>query len=114
MRWGFTEPDPREDLSGRTLRESFADSGPADCLRMDLDEVKVDSLVPKRWRAESTTAPPAGVRASRRADGPSASSAAARAARAALRGHARARQGERRLKEFPQTHPIAAAKAATT
>ena len=80
---------------------------------MDLDEVQVDSLVPKPLRARQVHAArfSAGVRALRRARWPT------RVRRAAARGAVlryvgtleggRARAG---LKEFPRNHPVASAK----
>jgi len=68
-RWG-SRTEPREDLSGRR-REKLLILGRQNCLRIDLDEVKVDSLCPSAGARPSTT----GFlrrRASRRADGPSA------------------------------------------
>jgi aspartokinase/homoserine dehydrogenase 1 len=110
-RMGFTEPDPREDLSGQDVARKLLILARQIGLRMDLDEVEVDSLVP---------APLArGVYSSRfltafqRYDGAMAD----RVRRAASRGavlryvgtleRGRARAG---LKEFPRNHPVAAAK----
>src|SRR6185295_4761862 len=44
---GFTEPDPREDLSGQDVARKLLILGRQIGLKMDLAEVKVDSLVPK-------------------------------------------------------------------
>jgi aspartokinase/homoserine dehydrogenase 1 len=49
-RVGFTEPDPRDDLSARTWQEAV-DSGAEIGLKMELDEVTVDSLVPRPLRS---------------------------------------------------------------
>ena len=46
-RMGFTEPDPREDLSGQDVARKLLILGRQIGLKMDLDEVQVDSLVPK-------------------------------------------------------------------
>jgi aspartokinase/homoserine dehydrogenase 1 len=46
-RMGFTEPDPREDLSGMDVARKLLILARQIGLTMDLDEVRVDSLVPK-------------------------------------------------------------------
>src|SRR4026209_1938769 len=46
-RMGYTEPDPREDLSGQDVARKLLILARQIGLKMDLDEVKVDSLVPK-------------------------------------------------------------------
>src|SRR5438874_2026839 len=46
-RMGFTEPDPREDLSGQDVARKLLILARQIGLKMDLGEVKVDSLVPK-------------------------------------------------------------------
>src|SRR5262249_6477946 len=46
-RMGFTEPDPREDLSGQDVARKLLILARQIGLRMDLDEVEVDSLVPR-------------------------------------------------------------------
>src|SRR6266852_5315328 len=43
---GFTEPDPREDLSGQDVARKLLILARQIGLKMDLDEVEVDSLVP--------------------------------------------------------------------
>jgi aspartokinase/homoserine dehydrogenase 1 len=108
---GFTEPDPREDLSGQDVARKLLILGRQIGLRMDLDEVKVDSLVPKalaRGKYDRAFLP-----AFARQD----AQMAERVKRAAARGNVlryvgtlergRASAG---LKEFPQIHPIASAK----
>jgi len=110
-RMGFTEPDPREDLSGQDVARKLLILGRQIGLTMDLDEVRVDSLVPKAL-----------------ARGPYSSrffsafeqcdaELAARVKRAAGKGAVlryvgtleggKARAG---LKEFPKSHPVASAK----
>src|SRR6476660_9942835 len=44
---GYTEPDPREDLSGQDVARKLLILGRQIGLKLDLEEVKVDSLVPK-------------------------------------------------------------------
>jgi aspartokinase/homoserine dehydrogenase 1 len=108
---GFTEPDPREDLSGQDVARKLLILGRQIGLRMDLDEVRVDSLVPKalsRGKYDRSFLP-----AFARVDVQMAD----RVKRAAARGNVLRYVGtlERGkasagLKEFPQIHPIASAK----
>src|SRR5205085_5883753 len=49
-RVGFTEPDPRDDLSGQDVARKLLILARRIGLRMDLHEVKVDSLVPTALR----------------------------------------------------------------
>jgi len=108
---GFTEPDPREDLSGQDVARKLLILGRQIGLEMDLDEVQVDSLVPKPLaRGKYTSSFLTGF--ARYDD-----DMKARVARAASRGavlryvgtleKGRARAG---LKEFPRNHPVASAK----
>ena len=108
---GFTEPDPREDLSGQDVARKLLILGRQIGLKMDLDEVQVDSLVPKPLaRGKYTSGFLTGF--ARYDD-----DMKARVARAASRGavlryvgtleKGRARAG---LKEFPRQHPVASAK----
>ena len=108
---GFTEPDPREDLSGQDVARKLLILGRQIGLEMDLDEVQVDSLVPKPLaRGKYTSGFLTGF--ARYDD-----EMKARVARAASRGavlryvgtleKGRARAG---LKEFPRNHPVASAK----
>ena len=110
-RMGYTEPDPREDLSGQDVARKLLILGRQIGLKMDLDEVQVDSLVPKSLaRGKYTSGFLTGFA---RYDG----EMAARVERAAARGavlryvgtleKGRARAG---LKEFPRHHPVASAK----
>src|SRR5438093_6208224 len=110
-RMGFTEPDPREDLSGQDVARKLLILERQIGLKMDLGEVKVDSLVPKPLARGKYTS--RFLAAFERYDG----EMAARVTRAAARGavlryvgileHGHARAG---LKEFPKTHPVASAK----
>jgi len=110
-RMGFTEPDPREDLSGQDVARKLLILARQIGLKMDLGEVKVDSLVPKPLARGKYTS--RFLAAFERHDG----EMAARVTRAAARGavlryvgileRGRARAG---LKEIPKTHPVASAK----
>src|SRR5262245_35280 len=110
-RMGFTEPDPREDLSGMDVARKLLILARQIGLTMDLEQVEVDSLVPKPLArgkySEKVLA----------AFGKYDHVMASRFARAAARGNvlryvgtlenSRARAG---LKEYPRQHPVAAAK----
>jgi aspartokinase/homoserine dehydrogenase 1 len=110
-RMGFTEPDPREDLSGQDVARKLLILARQIGLKMDLHEVQVDSLVP----AALARGPYSSrfLTAFQRADDVMAD----RVRRAASRGavlryvgtleRGRARAG---LKEFPANHPVASAK----
>jgi aspartokinase/homoserine dehydrogenase 1 len=110
-RSGFTEPDPREDLSGNDVARKLLILARMIGHRMDLRDVKVDSLVPKRLSGGAYSARflSAYARYDRRMS--------ERFARTAARGavlryagtleHGRARAG---LKEFPRDHPVVSAK----
>ncbi len=110
-RMGFTEPDPREDLSGQDVARKLLILARQIGLRMDLDEVEVDSLVPAALARGAYSS--RFLTAFQRYDGAMAD----RVRRAASRGavlryvgtleRGRARAG---LKEFPRNHPVAAAK----
>jgi len=110
-RMGFTEPDPREDLSGQDVARKLLILARQIGLKMDLDEVQVDSLVPPALARGKYS--PAFLTAFARSD----AAIADRVKRAASRGavlryvgtleRGRARAG---LKAFPRDHPIAAAK----
>jgi aspartokinase/homoserine dehydrogenase 1 len=110
-RMGFTEPDPREDLSGMDVARKLLILARQIGSTMDLEEVQVDSLVPQ---------PLARGKYSEKvlsAFGTYDHVMASRFARAASRGNVlryvgtlengRARAG---LKEYPRQHPVAAAK----
>jgi aspartokinase/homoserine dehydrogenase 1 len=108
---GYTEPDPREDLSGQDVARKLLILARQIGLKMDLDEVRVDSLVPKPLARGKYT--PRFLSAFERHDGEMADRVRRAAARHAVlryvgtleRGRARAG-----LKEFPRNHPVASAK----
>jgi aspartokinase/homoserine dehydrogenase 1 len=107
-RKGLTEPDPREDLSGNDVARKLLILGRMIGLKMDVGDVRVDSLVPNELRRGPYSARflPAYAHHDRQM--------ASRFARAAAHGAAlryvgtleggRARAG---LMEFPRHHPIA-------
>jgi aspartokinase/homoserine dehydrogenase 1 len=109
---GYTEPDPREDLSGTDVARKLLILARQIGSTMDLDDVRVDSLVPKplaRGKFSDHV-----LRGLARYD----AEMNRRLARAASRGNVlryvgtlengRAQAG---LKEFPPSHPMVSAKA---
>lgn len=52
---GFTEPDPRDDLSGMDVARKVVILGREMGLRLELDDVEVDGLVPEEVRAGSVS-----------------------------------------------------------
>src|SRR5262249_23482123 len=108
---GFTEPDPREDLSGQDVARKLLILARQIGLKMDLADVRVDSLVPAALARGGYTS--RFLTAFQQYDGAIAS----RVRRAGARGsvlryvgileRGRARAG---LKEFPRNHPVASAK----
>lgn len=110
-RLGFTEPDPRDDLSGQDVARKLLILARQIGLHMDLDDVRVDSLVPGPLARGAYSS--RFLTAFQRHD----EAMAARVRRAAARGavlryvgtleRGRARAG---LKEFARTHPVAGAK----
>jgi len=110
-RIGFTEPDPRDDLSGQDVARKLLILGREIGLRMELDEVKVDSLVPRALRKGRFSEKFFTDLARYDAD-IDARVAAARRRGSVLRyvgvlENGRAQAG---LKEFRATHPVASAK----
>jgi len=107
----FTEPDPREDLSGQDVARKLLILARLIGLKMDLGEVKVDSLVPKALAGGKYTS--GFLNAFARHDAAMADRVKRAASRGAVlryvgtleRGNASAG-----LKEYPRTHPIASAK----
>jgi aspartokinase/homoserine dehydrogenase 1 len=110
-RIGFTEPDPRDDLSGQDVARKLLILAREIGLKMELDEVTVDSLVPRPLRhgqfSEKFFADLA------RHDDVIADRVASAAARGnvlryvGVLEHGRAQAG---LKEFPRTHAVASSK----
>jgi aspartokinase/homoserine dehydrogenase 1 len=107
-RMGFTEPDPREDLSGQDVARKLLILARQIGLKMDLHEVEVDSLVPAALARGAYTS--RFLTAFQRSDGAMADRVASRGTVLRYVGtleHGRARAG---LKEFPRNHPVASAK----
>jgi aspartokinase/homoserine dehydrogenase 1 len=110
-RMGYTEPDPREDLSGMDVARKLLILARQIGLTMDLDEVRVDSLVPGPLARGKFS--PRVLTALARYD----AAMAERFARAESRGrvlryvgtleNGRAQAG---LKEYPRDHPVVSAK----
>ena len=93
---GFTEPDPREDLSGQDVARKLLILGRQIGLTLDLNEVKVDSLVPTPLSARLVQQRVLlGAQPLRRRDGRARETGSGARQRAALRRHARGRQGAR-------------------
>jgi aspartokinase/homoserine dehydrogenase 1 len=110
-RMGFTEPDPRDDLSGQDVARKLLILAREIGLKMELDEVKVDSLVPGPLRRSRFSSGFFDALAKYDAE-VAARVDAARRRGAVLRyvgvlEHGRAQAG---LKEFPRDHPVASAK----
>ena len=107
---GFTEPDPRDDLSGQDVARKLLILGRQIGLKMDLAEVKVDSLVPKplaRGEYGSGFLP-----AFARYDEEMAGRVRKAASRGAVLRYVGLLEGGKAragLKEYPRTHPIASA-----
>jgi aspartokinase/homoserine dehydrogenase 1 len=110
-RTALTEPDPRDDLSGQDVARKLLILARQIGSKLDLGDVRVESLVP-RSLARGTFSPRFFSHLARYDH-----RFAARVARAASRGavlryvgtfeNGRARAG---LREFPESHPMAAAK----
>jgi aspartokinase/homoserine dehydrogenase 1 len=110
-RVGFTEPDPREDLSGQDVARKLLILAREIGLKMELDAVKVDSLVPRALR--NTKFSEKFFRDLSRYDGEIAARVeSARKRGAVLRyvGVLENGRAQAALKEFPRTHPVASAK----
>ncbi len=107
----FTEPDPRDDLSGQDVARKLLILAREIGLRMELDEVKVDSLVPRPLRRGTFS--PRFFDDLAKYDAEVAGRVEAAGRRGAVLRyvgvleHGRAQAG---LKEFPRDHPVASAK----
>jgi len=110
-RAGFTEPDPRDDLSGQDVARKLLILARQIGLKLDLSDVRVESLVPAPLRAGSFAESFFARLARYDHD------VAARVERAAARGAVLRYVGllengsaEAGLREFPRDHPMASAK----
>jgi bifunctional aspartokinase / homoserine dehydrogenase 1 len=110
-RVGFTEPDPRDDLSGQDVARKLLILARRIGLRMDLGDVRVDSLVPRplsRGRFSDRFFSDLA-----RYDGDIARRVRAARGRGALLryvGILENGSAHAGLKEFPRDHPVASAK----
>ena len=108
---GFTEPDPREDLSGQDVARKLLILGRQIGLKMDLAEVKVDSLVPKALARGKYTS--RFLNAFARHDAVMAQRVSRAAGRGSVLRYVGVLEGGKAsagLKEYPRSHPIASAR----
>jgi bifunctional aspartokinase / homoserine dehydrogenase 1 len=110
-RVGFTEPDPRDDLSGQDVARKLLILAREIGLQMELADVAVDSLVPRALRSGKFS--PRFFSDLARYD----DQIADRVASASRRGNVLRYVGvlergsaQAALREFPRTHPVASAK----
>ncbi len=108
---GYTEPDPRDDLSGQDVARKLLILARQIGLKMDLRDVRVDSLVPRALAGGAFS--PRLLSAFARYDTEMTKRFKSAASRGAVLRYVgilengRARAG---LKEFPRAHPVASAK----
>jgi aspartokinase/homoserine dehydrogenase 1 len=110
-RLGFTEPDPREDLSGQDVGRKLLILARMMGRKMDLEDVKVDSLVPPALRRGKFS--PRWLAALARYDGSMTkrlSRAKSRGAVLRYVGSLEGRRARASLRELPAEHPVAQAK----
>jgi aspartokinase/homoserine dehydrogenase 1 len=110
-RRGFTEPDPREDLSGNDVARKLLILGRLTGLHMDLRDVEVESLVPKPLRGGSYSS--RFLKTYARYDRGMADRFARAAAHDTVLRYLGTLEGGRAragLRELPGNHPVTAAK----
>lgn len=110
-RMGFTEPDPREDLSGQDVGRKLLILARMMGRRLDLDDVRVDSLVPPALRRGRFSA--RWLDALARYDGAMMQRLSRARARGAVLRYVGSVEGTRArasLRELPADHPVALAK----
>ena len=108
---GFTEPDPREDLSGEDVARKLLILAREIGLKMDIDQVRVHSLVPRALSSGAFS--PRFFQAFARHDAEMLKRLKAAQSRGnVLRyvGVLEDGRAQAALKECPRTHPLAAAK----
>jgi len=111
QRMGWTEPDPREDLTGQDVARKLLILARQTGLKMELDDVTVDSLIPRcltdgpfsQQFYSTYAAHDAGI--VQRFERARARGAVLRYVGTLERGRARAQ-----IREFPRDHPFAATK----
>ncbi len=108
---GYTEPDPRDDLSGEDVARKLLILARQLGLRMDIRDVRVDSLVPRGLAAGRFT-PAFFAALARHDDAMRERFEAARARGAVLRyvGSLEDGRASAGLREFPEGHPVARAR----
>ena len=111
QKMGFTEPDPREDLSGEDVARKLLILAREIGLKMDIDQVRVHSLVPRALSGGAFS--PRFFQAFARHDAEMLKRLKAAQSRGnVLRYVGGLEQGRAQaaLQECPRTHPLAAAK----
>jgi len=109
-RLGFTEPDPREDLSGQDVGRKLLILARMLGRQLNLQDVQIDSLVPRALRAGRFTSRWIGALA--RYDGAMSRNLARARSRGAVLRYVASLDGKGAragLREIPRSHPVAMA-----
>ncbi|WP_305805693.1 homoserine dehydrogenase [Stenotrophomonas sp. YIM B06876] len=104
---GYTEPDPRIDLSGEDVRRKVLILARAAGVPLQAAQVRVDSLVPAALAAAALEAVDAGLEQLDAALAARCQQAQARGRRLCFVGHLDARGARVGLRELPSDHPLA-------